>query len=65
MVEKIPQHSHCSQCGKAYVGEGRFCSEGCREPHAANLKKRKRQLLLLYALSLIVLAVAVIALQFQ
>lgn len=65
MVEKIPQHSHCASCGKAYIGEGRFCSEECGAKHGTNLKKRKRQLLMLYALSLIVLIIAIIALQFQ
>jgi|UPI0003816F11 predicted nucleic acid-binding Zn ribbon protein len=65
MVEKIPQHSHCAQCGKAYIGEGRFCSEECSGSHGVNMKKRKRQLMLLYAVSLVVLVIAIIALQFQ
>jgi hypothetical protein len=28
---KIPQHHHCRKCGKAFVGEGYYCSEECRK----------------------------------
>lgn len=61
MPEKIPQHGHCSQCGKAFIGEGRFCTEDCSRKSSANLSKRKKQLLLLYVITFIVLVVALIA----
>ncbi len=60
MTEKIPQHNHCAQCGKAYIGEGRFCSEECSTSGSTNLKKRKRQLIMLYAISLVVLLVVLL-----
>jgi len=61
MPEKIPQHRHCSQCGKAFIGEGRYCSEECDRTSSDRLRKRKRQLLFLYIISFIVLIIALAA----
>ncbi|MBI0583862.1 MAG: DUF2116 family Zn-ribbon domain-containing protein [Methanomassiliicoccus sp.] len=58
MVEKIPQHRHCSRCGKAHLGEDRFCSDDCRATSGDSLKKKKRQLLILYAITVAVLIIA-------
>lgn len=61
MSEKIPQHRHCSQCNKAFIGEDRYCSEECSRTASDRLRKRKRQLLLLYVVSFIVLVIALVA----
>lgn len=61
MVEKIPQHRHCRQCGKAFIGTGQHCSPECEQENKVILKKRKRQLVILYVLTMFILAVAVIA----
>jgi ABC-type multidrug transport system fused ATPase/permease subunit len=58
MSEKIPQHRHCAKCGKAHLGEGRFCSEECQTVSSDSLKKKKRQLLMLYGITLAILIVA-------
>jgi predicted nucleic acid-binding Zn ribbon protein len=58
MTERIPQHRHCSKCGKAHLGDDRFCSEECRTYANDSLKKKKRQLMALYAVTLGVLLVA-------
>ncbi len=60
MVDKIPQHSHCAKCGKAFVGEDRFCSDACRQESTNTMKKRKRQLIMLYAVLMIVLVFALL-----
>jgi predicted nucleic acid-binding Zn ribbon protein len=60
MSEKIPQHRHCATCNRAFVGEGRHCSPECGTTSAANLKKRKRQLLFLYAISVVMLIIALV-----
>lgn len=60
MTEKIPQHRHCSKCGKAFLGEDRFCSEECKVTNNEQLKKRKRQLLILYGLTVVVLIAALL-----
>jgi predicted nucleic acid-binding Zn ribbon protein len=60
MSEKIPQHRHCSKCGKAFIGEDRYCSEECKIVSSQTLKKRKRQLIYLYAISLIVLFIVLL-----
>ncbi len=62
MPEKIPQHRHCSKCGKAFIGEERFCTDECKGKSNDILKKRKRQLILLYAVTLVVLVIALFVL---
>ncbi len=61
MTEKIPQHRHCASCKRAFVGEGRYCSEECGATSTADLKKRKRQLIFLYVVSVLVLIAALVA----
>jgi len=55
MNEKIAQHRHCRQCGKAFVGNDLFCSAECKGTHSTKLQKKKRQLLMLYVISAIIL----------
>jgi len=55
MSEKIAQHRHCRQCGKAFVGNEPFCSAECKGTHSTKLQKKKRQLLMLYIISAIIL----------
>lgn len=62
MTERIPQHRHCARCGKAFLGDDRFCSEECRVTNNDLLRKKKRQLLILYGLTFVVLIVALFAL---
>ena len=59
-ISKIAQHHHCRSCGKAFVGEDAYCSEECRSDNQDKIKKKKRQLLILYAISFIVLIAAVV-----
>ena len=59
-MEKIPQHKHCSQCGKAFIGNEKYCSTECKTSGQKMLKTRKRQLLILYVVTLAILTVAVI-----
>lgn len=60
MNQKIAQHKHCRSCGKAFVGDGRYCSEGCEQGNEAALKRKKRQLLILYAISVVIMIGAVL-----
>jgi predicted nucleic acid-binding Zn ribbon protein len=60
MSERIAQHHHCRQCGKAFVGDEPFCSEGCKAAHNNNLKKKKKQLTLLYVITFVILILALI-----
>jgi len=46
--ERIPQHRHCRSCGKAFVGEGEFCGDGCKDSVGADAKKKIRNLLLIW-----------------
>ena len=37
---KIPQHRHCRRCGKAFIGEGPYCSDECRDLDGQAAKKK-------------------------
>ncbi|MCJ7517204.1 MAG: DUF2116 family Zn-ribbon domain-containing protein [Methanomassiliicoccales archaeon] len=60
MADRIPQHKHCRQCGKAFIGSEQHCSSECTSESKDILKKRKRQLIILYVLTMLILSVAVI-----
>jgi predicted nucleic acid-binding Zn ribbon protein len=62
-TSKIAQHHHCRKCGKAFVGEDSYCSSTCQDSSELVLKKKKKQLLFLYAISLIIMIVAVLFLR--
>ena len=46
--EKIPQHRHCRNCGKAFVGEGQFCGEECKGSAGKDAKKKIRKLFIIW-----------------
>lgn len=60
MNQKIAQHRHCRSCGKAFVGDGHYCSEDCEKGSEQNLRKKKRQLLTLYVVSVIIMIGALV-----
>ncbi len=60
MSDKIAQHRHCKQCGKAFVGNDPFCSAECKTAHNTNLQKKKRQLTMLYVITFIILILALV-----
>jgi len=60
-TEKIVQHRHCFVCGKVFAGEGRFCGDACKDTKKAELKKKKRQLIIIEVAAIALMAVAVIA----
>jgi predicted nucleic acid-binding Zn ribbon protein len=63
--DKIAQHKHCRECGKAFVGEDRFCSDECGGSNKEVMQKKKKQLMALYVVSFVVLIIAVILVEFQ
>jgi predicted nucleic acid-binding Zn ribbon protein len=60
MTEKIPQHKHCHECGRAFIGETNFCSDDCSKANATIMKRKKRQLVMLYAVTFVVLILALL-----
>ncbi|MDD2626454.1 MAG: DUF2116 family Zn-ribbon domain-containing protein [Candidatus Methanomethylophilus sp.] len=57
---KIPQHRHCRKCGRAFVGEGDYCCEECKQQDGAAAKKKIRRYMLFIAVVWIVTIAAVI-----
>ena len=60
-TEKIPQHRHCVACGKAFIGEGKFCSKECQETSTSEVRGKLRKYLIL---EVALVAVVIIALWF-
>lgn len=60
MNQKIAQHRHCRSCGKAFVGDDKYCSEECEKGNEETLRKKKRQLLTLYVISVIIMIGALV-----
>lgn len=58
MTDKIAQHRHCRQCGKAFVGQDSYCSEECKTANQGRLKKKKQQLTMLYIVTFVILILA-------
>ncbi len=57
MVERLVQHKHCRECGRAIPAKDIFCSKDCEDDHRRRLKKKKNQLLLLYVSSFVILII--------
>jgi predicted nucleic acid-binding Zn ribbon protein len=60
MSERIAQHRHCRQCGKAFVGIEPFCTPECKGAHNSNLQRKKKQLTLLYVITFVILILALV-----
>ncbi|MFQ6106912.1 MAG: DUF2116 family Zn-ribbon domain-containing protein [Thermoplasmata archaeon] len=60
MVERLVQHRHCRECGRAISASDVFCSKDCENEHRRRLRKKKNQLLLLYLGSIIVVIVVLL-----
>ncbi|MDR0523653.1 MAG: DUF2116 family Zn-ribbon domain-containing protein [Candidatus Methanoplasma sp.] len=46
--DRIPQHRHCRECGKAFAGDGFFCGDECKGSAGAVAKKKIRRLMLIW-----------------
>ncbi len=65
MTEKIPQHRHCRNCGRAFIGQDAYCSEECKSSSNSVMKKKKNQLLILYVFSFVVLILMLLLVGFR
>lgn len=59
-IERIPQHRHCVNCGKAFVGEGQFCSTQCKNTAGDEVKGKLRKLGLIWVAIIVVTGILVI-----
>ena len=60
ITEKIPQHRHCVNCGKAFVGGGQFCSESCKNTAGDEVQGKLRKLGLIWVGIVVVTVVLVL-----
>lgn len=58
---RLPQHKHCFTCGRAILVAKEFCDDDCRDQHIAVLKKKRRQLVVLWIVSMVIIGVVLIA----
>ncbi len=59
-VERIPQHHHCENCGKAFVGQGRFCSDNCKDTASDEVKGKLRKLGLIWVALVAIVVICVV-----
>ena len=57
---KIPQHRHCRRCGKAFVGEGLYCSDECKDADGQEAKRKLYRYIAAIAVLWAVVIVAVV-----
>jgi predicted nucleic acid-binding Zn ribbon protein len=60
MGEKLLQHRHCRNCGKAVNVDDDYCNDKCKEEHHVMLKKKRNQLYLMMVLAVGLMAVTVL-----
>ena len=60
MGEKLLQHKHCRNCGKAVNVDDKYCNDKCQDEHHNMLKKKRNQLYMLMLLAMGLMAVIVI-----
>lgn len=48
MVERVPAHKHCPECGTSIAVKDEYCSKECERAHDDRVRGKKRQLLWLY-----------------
>lgn len=63
MSEKvqIPQHNHCRTCGKAFIGTERYCSDVCASKNKDEIKKKKKELYVLFGVLMVIMIIAIVA----
>jgi len=59
MVERVPQHRHCSNCDKAIPYKEKFCDETCEGEYKGRIKTKKRQLMYFYAAMIAVFVISI------
>ena len=57
--ERIPQHRHCLNCGKAFTGTGDYCSPECEDGKKAEIKKKRNILLIIWILAVLMMVYAI------
>ena len=58
-VERIPQHRHCLGCGKAFTGDGQYCSESCENGKKDEIRKKKNGLIVIWVVALLMMLYAI------
>ena len=61
---KIPQHRHCRKCGKAFVGEGYYCSDECKKTDGDAARKSLRRYMILFIALVGISIAAIVVTQF-
>lgn len=59
-IERIPQHRHCMNCNKAFIGDGRYCTPECENGKVTELKSKRNKLLIQWGIAVVIMVVAII-----
>lgn len=60
MVERIPQHRHCSNCDRAIPADKEYCNEACETEQKNALRSKKRQLQFFYVIMVLIFIFAMV-----
>ena len=55
MAERLLQHKHCRNCGKAIPADDTFCSDTCNVEHRELMRKKKNQLLIMMFIAMAIM----------
>jgi predicted nucleic acid-binding Zn ribbon protein len=59
MPEKLLQHKHCRQCGKAVSSEDKYCDQGCKDSYNKDQRSKLTQYIILLIVGGVIIAVTV------
>ena len=60
MAERLLQHKHCRQCGKAIPSDEKFCGDKCQTEHREMMRKKKNQMLIIMFLAMAMMVFALL-----
>lgn len=61
MAEKLLQHKHCRNCGKAVPADDTFCDAACKGQHTEMMRKKKNQMLFMMFIAVAMMVFALLS----
>lgn len=56
----VLQHKHCFTCGRAILVTEEFCDDDCKMQHVNEVKKKRKRLVMLWAVSMAIIFLVLI-----
>lgn len=59
-IERIPQHRHCLNCGRAFAGDGDYCKPECENGRKDVIRRKKNGLIIIWVLAVLMMVYAIL-----